>query len=32
MAQLNWGRGIGLHFLDNHEYYETLGVLTKKTE
>lgn len=31
MAQLNWGKGIGLHFLDNKEYYETLGFLTKKS-
>ena len=30
MAQLHWGRGIGLHFLDNHEYYETLGILTQR--
>jgi hypothetical protein len=30
MAQLHWGRGIGLHFNDNHEYYETLGFLAKR--
>lgn len=30
MAKLNWGRGIGLHFLNNEEYYETLGFLSKK--
>ena len=31
MAKLDWGNGIGLHFRDNEEYYETLGFLTKKT-
>lgn len=30
MAQLNWGQGVGLHFQDNHEYYETLGFLAKR--
>lgn len=30
MAQLNWGRGIGLHFRNNEEYYETLGFLAKQ--
>lgn len=30
MAQLEWGRGIGLHFKNNEEYYETLGFLTKR--
>ncbi len=30
MAQLDWGKGIGLHFKNNEEYYETLGFLTKK--
>ena len=30
MAQLNWGRGIGLHFNNNEEYYETLGFLAKR--
>ena len=30
MAQLHWGTGIGLHFLDDAEYYETLGYLAKK--
>ena len=30
MAQLHWGRGIGLHFLNEAEYYETLGFLTKR--
>ena len=29
MAQLDWGTGIGLHFRDDAEYYETLGYLTK---
>ena len=29
MAQLHWGRGIGLHFNSNEEYYEVLGYLTK---
>ena len=29
MAQLDWGIGIGLHFLDEEEYYETLGYLAK---
>lgn len=29
MAQLDWGIGIGLHFEDNEEYYETLGYLAK---
>ncbi len=29
MAQKDWGDGIGLHFVDNAEYYETLGYLTK---
>lgn len=32
MAQLNWGTGIGLHFRDDAEYYETLGYLTKNSE
>ena len=31
MAKLDWGNGIGLHFRDNEEYYETLAALTKKT-
>lgn len=30
MAQLVWGEGIGLQFIDNREYYETLGFLTKR--
>ncbi len=30
MARLNWGDGIGLHFRNNEEYYETLGFLAKK--
>lgn len=30
MANLNWGKGIGLHFKNNEEYYETLGFLTKR--
>lgn len=30
MAQLVWGRGIGLRFKNNEEYYETLGFLTKR--
>lgn len=30
MAQLHWGKGIGLHFLNNEEYYETLGFLAKR--
>lgn len=31
MARLIWGKGtgIGLHFIDNSEYYETLGYLCK---
>lgn len=29
MAQLDWGTGIGLHFRDDTEYYETLGYLAK---
>lgn len=29
MAQLDWGMGIGLHFRDDEEYYETLGYLAK---
>lgn len=29
MAQLHWGTGIGLHFRDDAEYYETLGFLSK---
>lgn len=34
MARLNWGngRGIGLHFVDNEEYYETLGYLSKRPQ
>lgn len=31
MAQLDWGRGIGLHFRNNEEYYETLGFLAKRS-
>lgn len=31
MAKLDWGRGIGLHFKNNNEYYETLGFLTKRS-
>lgn len=33
MARLNWGRegAIGLHFLNDEEYYETLGFLTKRS-
>ena len=31
MAQLNWGKGIGLHFRDNEEYYEILGYLASHT-
>lgn len=27
--QLDWGTGIGLHFSDEAEYYETLGFLSK---
>ncbi|MCM1253793.1 MAG: hypothetical protein NC321_13315 [Clostridium sp.] len=30
MAQLDWGTGIGLHFDNDAEYYETLGYLTKR--
>lgn len=30
MVKLDWGRGIGLHFKDKEEYYETLGFLTKR--
>lgn len=30
MARLNWGRGIGLGFRDDSEYYECLGYLTKQ--
>ena len=29
MAQLDWGTGIGLHFRNNEEYYETLGYLSR---
>ena len=29
MAQLDWGNGIGLHFQNDAEYYETLGFLAK---
>lgn len=29
MTQLDWGTGIGLHFQDDREYYETLGFLAK---
>lgn len=29
MTQLNFGRGIGIHFYNEEEYYETLGVLSK---
>ena len=29
MVQLDWGTGIGLHFHDEAEYYETLGYLAK---
>lgn len=29
MMQLDWGTGIGLHFSDEAEYYETLGYLSK---
>lgn len=29
MMQLDWGKGIGLHFNDEAEYYETLGFLAK---
>lgn len=29
MAQLHWGRGIGLHFHNDADYYKTLGYLTK---
>ncbi|MCM1065016.1 MAG: hypothetical protein NC420_11220 [Eubacterium sp.] len=29
MAQLDWGKGIGLHFRDEAEYYEALGYLAK---
>lgn len=29
MAQLDWGTGIGLHFRNDAEYYETLGYLAK---
>ena len=29
MAQLDWGNGIGLHFKNDKEYYETLGFLAK---
>lgn len=31
MAQLHWGNGtgIGLHFVNDEEYYETLGYLSK---
>ena len=29
MAQLDWGSGIGLHFKNDKEYYETLGFLAK---
>lgn len=29
MAQLDWGLGIGLHFLNDAEYYEALGYLAK---
>ena len=32
MAKLDWGRGIGLHFKNNNEYYETLGFLTKEVD
>lgn len=32
MAQLDWGTGIGLHFANNEEYYETLGYLAGKQE
>lgn len=31
MAKLDWGKGIGLHFKDNQEYYETLGFLSKRS-
>ncbi len=30
MAKLDWGKGIGLHFVNNSEYYETLGFLAKR--
>lgn len=29
MAKLDWGTGIGLHFNNNEEYYETLGYLSQ---
>ena len=31
MANLDWGKGIGLHFRNNEEYYETLGFFTKRS-
>ena len=30
MARKDWGDGIGLHFTDDAEYFETLGYLTKE--
>ena len=30
MAYLDWGTGIGLHFLNDSEYYECLGYITKQ--
>lgn len=29
MEMLDWGKGIGLHFHNENEYYETIGYLTK---
>ena len=32
MPRLDWGVGIGLHFYNNEEYYETLGYLSKQPQ
>lgn len=32
MSQLDWGKGIGLHFANDGEYYETLGYLANHTD
>lgn len=31
MATLNWGKGIGLNFIDNSDYYYCLGYLTNRS-
>lgn len=32
MPRLDWGLGIGLHFYNSEEYYETLGFLSKQPQ